>query len=371
MHRNVPVVQLEIDSETEFISKIGKVYNNERLPIGISIKDGVPNRKDLHEWWLGRCIPASRQNIKEALYALGVSTTERLIMRCFGLSLSDQYWVNPVKNPLDWGKINFFNNPFSEDVGNALFGGKPKDAFNLISPNNTSDGWLKKKWQIIDGKRVLIKGGSGVFQQEPYNEVIASAICRRLDMPHVSYTVKTEGENPYSLCDNFVTKETEFVPAWRIIAISKRKNHDSYFSHLLRCADSLGIPNVRSALHQMLVLDYIIMNEDRHYNNFGFIRDAATLKWVGAAPIFDNGTSIWYNTMRVGFAMESKPFRNSHEEQIKLLEDFSWLDLGKLNGAEEEFDAILKQSSFVDEARRNAICNALMERINKLALLIK
>lgn len=34
------------------------------------------------------------------------------------------------------------------------------------------------------------------------------------------------------------------------------------------------------------------MNEDRHLNNFGIIRDINTLKWLDMAPIFDNGQSL-------------------------------------------------------------------------------
>ncbi len=34
----------------------------------------------------------------------------------------------------------------------------------------------------------------------------------------------------------------------------------------------------------MIVLDYLIANEDRHLNNFGVIRNAETLEWLGFAP---------------------------------------------------------------------------------------
>ena len=37
--------------------------------------------------------------------------------------------------------------------------------------------------------------------------------------------------------------------------------------------------------NKMLKVDYIIANEDRHYNNFGFIRNADTLEWLGLAPV--------------------------------------------------------------------------------------
>ncbi len=41
----------------------------------------------------------------------------------------------------------------------------------------------------------------------------------------------------------------------------------------------------------MIVLDYIIANEDRHLNNFGLLRNAETLEWYGFAPIYDSGSS--------------------------------------------------------------------------------
>lgn len=34
------------------------------------------------------------------------------------------------------------------------------------------------------------------------------------------------------------------------------------------------------------------MNEDRHLNNFGIIRDVNSLEWISVAPIYDNGESL-------------------------------------------------------------------------------
>ena len=48
------------------------------------------------------------------------------MMKCFALSLSDQYWLNPAEQPLEWRKVNFYHNDFSEDVGNILFGQIPE-----------------------------------------------------------------------------------------------------------------------------------------------------------------------------------------------------------------------------------------------------
>lgn len=80
---------------------------------------------------------------------------------------------------------NFFEKPFSEDVGNILFEHPSSgEEISLMSPENISDGWLKKKWAIIDGKCCLLKGG-GATQQEPYNEVLASRLMEQLQISHL------------------------------------------------------------------------------------------------------------------------------------------------------------------------------------------
>ena len=102
-----------------------------------------------------------------------------------------------------------------------------------MSPDNTSDGWLRKKWVILDGKRCLVKGGSGANRQEPYNEVIASRIMERLGIPHVEYTLHMMDGQPYSVCEDFVTPETEYISAWYLLHTKAKPNHISLYQHYL------------------------------------------------------------------------------------------------------------------------------------------
>jgi len=365
MHKNIPVVDMVID-ETGFIAKLPKIHDERHLPVGVRISNTGIDRKALNDWWLGRSIPASRDGLQSALTVLGVSSPALLIEKCFGLSLSDQYWISPKDSGLKWEDVNFFTNDFSKDVGEILFGHEPDGPVSLMSPDNTLDGWLKKKWVIVDGKRYLMKGGSGVYQQEPFNEVIAAAIMTRLGIPHVEYTLTFEDDKPFCLCENFVTPDTELVPAYRVRESLKKDNRDSQFTHFLRCCESHGIPDVVTGLNQMLTVDYIIANEDRHYNNFGFIRNAETLEWLGAAPIYDSGTSLWYNSARVGQGVEGKPFNKSHDEQIKLVRDLNWFDFDALNGIYEIITETLSQSPDIDESRRNAIAGNVLERAGRV-----
>ena len=43
----------------------------------------------------------------------------------------------------------------------------------------------------------------------------------------------------------------------------------------------------------MLVFDAVIYNEDRHFGNFGVLRNNHSGELLGAAPVFDNGLSLF------------------------------------------------------------------------------
>ena len=188
MHKNIPVLEMVLDDASCTISQVAEIYHAAHVPIGISMRNGVLDRSALNAWWRGRSIPASRQGIRQALETLRIGYTQQLLEKSYGLSLSDQYWIRAKHSDLQWDDINFFQNSFSDDIGDILFGKKLSgdEGISLMSPDNTSDGWLKKKWTLIDGKRCMIKGGSGAIQQEPYNGVIASCRMNRLPVSHVA-----------------------------------------------------------------------------------------------------------------------------------------------------------------------------------------
>lgn len=376
MHKNIPVVQIDIDEETGSISKIIEMFNENHMPVGTVYTmhhETKAHRMALNHWWTGRSIPASRSGIREALDELGIYDTTLLLTHCMGLSLSDHYWVKPADSDCKWEDVNFFTNDFSDDIGDVLFGAPKKQiGFDYSSPDNTSDGNLKKRWKIINGKRCLIKDGVAPFRQQPFNELIATRIMERLGIPHVPYTIVWENDKPYSVCEDFVTEETELVSAWRMMQLRPKANHENTYLHFVNICKESGVSDVTSALDKMLVLDYLIANEDRHMNNFGLLRNADTLVWIGFAPIFDSGTSLGHNTPTVqlgNYDAVCKPFKKSHGEQLKLVTDFSWIDFATLDGIADEIREILsneRAQGLIDEERKNAIITGVTNRIHQL-----
>lgn len=369
MHKNVPVAELSIDEDTGYVSSVDELSNAAHFPISAYLRENA-NVAALNEWWSRRSIPASRAGLEVLLGKLGIDTPQNLSRRCLGLSLSDQYWVRPHGSDVSWYKINFFNNDFSEDIGDILFG-QDTPSRNLLSPDSTSDGYLMKRWKIIGGVRCLIKAGSSPFFQEPYNEVAASIIAARLNIPHVTYHLMKNDGTAFSVCDNFITDDTELIPANDIIKATKRSNNHSAYQHYIYCCESLGITDIVHSVNQMIVLDFLTMNEDRHYNNFGLIRDANTLKWLGAAPIYDTGSSMGYNKTALQIRRKDgvicKPFKNTHNEQLRLVTSFDWLDLSKLNGLRDELSEVYAQG--VDEIGADRVSSILDMFDNQIRLL--
>lgn len=146
MHKEIPVAKIRLDSATASVSAVVELFDTAHIPVGIPVKKGKIDRAALNAWWQGRAIPASRSGLRHALEELHISSPHALLEKCLGLSLSDQYWICPVDRQVSWHEVNFFENSFTEDVGNILFGHPSSGGeVSLMSPDNTSDGWLKKK----------------------------------------------------------------------------------------------------------------------------------------------------------------------------------------------------------------------------------
>ena len=117
----------------------------------------------------------------------------------------------------------------------------------------------------------------------------------------------------------------------------------------------------------MITVDYLMVNVDRHYNNFGAIREAGSLKYLGMAPIYDNGTSLWYDTptARIDADAEdipARPFKGTQAQQIRLVTTFDWIKPDALYDLGDELHNILKDSGTVDTERRDALSRALDRR---------
>ena len=369
MHKDIPVAEVRLPFAKNKLEVIA-LHQTAHLPVGVSVCRGQVDTAALNEWWTDRFIPDTRSGLNEAHSDFDLPDPYILLILNHGLSLSDHYWLSQ-KGTLSWDQLNFFTNPFPTSIGDALMGKRRFDGVSFRSPDLTCNGNLKKCWAILDGKRCLVKAGSDPFQQQPFNEAIASKIAERLGIPHTPYTVLWDDGVPYSVCEDFVTPDTELIPAWRMMQIQKKDNQTSVYQHYCNCCEKLGIPNVAHALDQMMVLDYLIANEDRHFNNFGLLRNPDTLEWLGPAPIYDSGSCLEYDKLtpqiRSGRNVTCKPFKRTHQDQLRLVTSFDWLDLSKLGGIEQDIREVFAGAEgLIDNERVEAIAASVNQRVQML-----
>lgn len=301
MNKEKEVLVVEYNTTLKGFSNLYEIKDINYAPLILknlyqSSNDKNQILKQLTEWFKARAIPSNRDELDLLLYRLNIDTKEELLDKVFGLSLSDQYFIKPYDSNVEYKDINFFDHDF--DVSEFLEATFTNNTFvvtnedALKTPNNTTDGMLKKTWIIEEGRRYLLKGGYKNDILQPFNEVLASSICKRLGFYHVEYTLDIINDKIVSKCECLTTKDTEIITAYQIIHGSKKNKSIIDYENYIKILEDNGIEDARIKLENMYILDFLIMNEDRHLNNFGIIRDVNTLKWLDVCPIFDNGQSL-------------------------------------------------------------------------------
>ena len=384
MNKNTEVLIANYDEGIKVFDKIIEIRNIEYAPL--IIKKSYEMKEDfrfnLNDWFIGRGIPSWRDELDMLLARLNISTPLELFDRAFALSLSDQYWIKQVGSNIKYEDVNFFDHDFeSAEFVEASFSDNYDSITRketLMSPNNTTNGMLKKSWIIEDGKRYLLKGGYKNDYLQPFNEVLASIICDKLGFDHVTYTLDRFKNKVVSKCLCFINKDTELIPASQIMyGITKHKTSKDY-NEYIKILEQNGIKNAREKIENMYILDFLMMNEDRHLNNFGIIRDVNTLEWLDVAPIFDNGESLKmtiYNSDEISINGEGRLFYNivTFDDIIKVVKDIKRIDISKLDGVVEEYDELLhkyQNITGITEDRINKLCILLNRQIKKLSHLI-
>ena len=368
MNKNTPLMSLDIDIKTSYAKEILKIHNAEPMPISVYSDDETTLGENFTQWWNGRSIPASRRQLRERLQELRVSAMAEIINKSFGLSLSDQYWIKPLGTDIAWKDINFFTNEFSTDMGEFLIDNRFNGELDMHSPDNTSDGLIQKKWIIEDGIRCLMKTGTPPFVQEPFNEVIGSRILACMSVPYAAYTLTEDDHRYYSRCRNFIDENHEYVSAYYLCKSMPPKEGMEKEEQLKRAMEHYQIHDGEKFVQQMLCLDFLIMNVDRHWGNFGFIRNVNTLEIERPAPIFDNGNSLWYDMAHIPEHFDkAKTFRNKHRTQIKLVRDFSGIDFAALESVPAQAQEILRANPNLPGDRAEKIAQRIQERIQMLA----
>lgn len=171
-------------------------------------------------------------------------------------------------------------------------------AVRKMSPG--TPGCFLKAYEEVDGKRVYYKLSNydsyrGVFGHECVNELIVSRVMDVLGIPHVVYRLVNalividgkEIETWISVSDNF-RKVNEEKMAYDMFYDLQKQGNESPLEFAVRYGWDLYI-------YQMICIDYIIANRDRHGSNIEVLRNEKN-ETVRLAPLFDQGVSLLFST---------------------------------------------------------------------------
>lgn len=386
MNKNTSIMLVEYNTTLNVIENIYDIYNIDYAPLSISNANktlGANLLKQINDWFKGRGIPSWRKDLEKLLEKLNVSSPEELLNKSYALSLSDQYWLKEENSNVKWQDINFFTNDFeyeayleaSLDSSSNLT--TSKDKAILRSPNNTTDGMLQKGWIIENGKRILVKGTYTSSREEPFNEWLASQISKRLGFNYCNYFVEwTDKTKLISKCENFVSEDEEIISAYDVFKSEKKPNNINDYEFYIQTLEKHNVPNARKNVEDMFILDYLMLNTDRHLKNFGVIRNVNTLEWVRTTPIFDTGQSMECDKYldEINFSYGTGKFftntNKNYENILKVIgKDIVNIDIKRLDGLCDEYQSLLekyKDKLDMSDKRIEKLVNGLQERIRKL-----
>lgn len=244
------------------------------------------------DWIEGRVVPRNRAFVDKLLSQVGLAQgdTMGLIDICLGLSLNDSYWIVPEGFSGRFADYDLYDNEFDEALALTAYTGYTTGQRHEagLSSEWTTSGQFPKAWRRVDGAPVLYKAGTEGFANagmEPYSEFLAAQVADAFGMPHVAYGLEMWHGRLASTCALANSREVSLVTFWPA-------TKTSLFPQTLLAASAIS-DEALSFLRSLLVFDSLIANPDRHANNYGFLRDNATGRILGPAPVYDNNLSLF------------------------------------------------------------------------------
>ena len=246
----------------------------------------------ISKWLRYRTIPKNRAYVRNFLSKCGLNLNRpvNIIKVSKGLSLNDFYWVVEEGFAGKFADFNLYDNRFSRVLALIAFTGYGSSIRTSLAscPEFTTNGMLPKCWRRESGIVKLYKGGTfGASNtgNEPYSEYYAYQVAQAMGFDAVSYNLSKWKGTLCSTCALFTSKDYAFLPVGHIVTSGGMKAVQEYYQRL-------GEEFVK-ALGDMLVLDALIFNTDRHFGNFGFLVDNKTNRIAAPAPLFDHGNSLF------------------------------------------------------------------------------
>lgn len=253
--------------------------NHDRLPFYLQ------RCNDLYGWLSERAIDRHRTNSRllKRLARISSANDPDVAMKVYGATITDNFWVKPAGTDLKYEQVRFYANPFADT---ALFGSLAPFtdgswSNNTPSPELTNTGSFEKCWKKEDGIWWLYKQGD---IDSKYAELFMCELGKALGLTMAHYELAGDYIRSKDVTGD---ASVNLDPASGLIG----NNYDDYMLNYE--VFSNVSPSVSGAYVNMLYLDALCNNVDRHENNYALLRDSSTGSVLSFAPLYDHNIALF------------------------------------------------------------------------------
>lgn len=248
-------------------------------------------------------------------------------------------------------------------------------SWTKIRNSSGTAGSFLKAYTDLGGKKTYYKLSNydafqGIIGHECINEVIVDRLLSVLGIEHLHYRliyadilIDDKVYETYLCASEDFKEHRESKIALDAYYQTERKAGETPLAFCIRCG-------WEEYIYQMLVVDYLILNRDRHGANIEVLRRSSQ-KTVRLAPLFDHGLSLVFNCLKEEHinkfdVMEDRPIQcfvgsRSAQENLNLIPENK---LPKLHSLRETDDKVLFEGleEILPDLWRNKIWEMIWKR---------
>lgn len=299
-------------SRKDALFEIGCIYD--KMPFGAE--------EDLTAWISDRKAAKHRVHLKKIMEELGCYDNEGFINITHIAGINDTFWAKPTDSNLTWQDVSLYCNEFTEISHNHdFFYNFPGHFPELVVDGSYPKCFRKEKQTGEYGSDIFIyKRGHKDTSFEPYCEQMASEIAKIISPENsVFYEMTMLHGKRASKCNLFTNETVGYAPYCDFVG--------KYGTSLDRIFEFFEKIGSEQAFTEMLLIDALCFNEDRHAGNYGVLFDTDTLEILRMSPVFDLNLSLMPEAD--GKSIRDAGYYFYHDvHRPKLGEDFT--ELGQL-----------------------------------------
>lgn len=270
-------------------------FNVVRTPLGVNynilgdVIGALPrDLKDISDWIKSRYILSHRADISALFTQLGIVNIEDYIEITNCISLNDTFWVKSADSNKNWNSVSPYRNSLNKTISEFSFtGGKVNGKYITGSPDFSTGGNFPKCWKKVNGGIYLYKAGtSGASNAglEPFSEVFAYQLGKYLGLDCLEYKYSYYKNTCVSTCRNMCNEDIGLI-SFRDLIWDSITDYNKVFNYVKNNKVEM------QKVIDMLFLDSLLCNVDRHFGNISFYVNNATQRIVGMSSIYDNNLS--------------------------------------------------------------------------------